>query len=627
LAGTLSLAPAANAAPATTTTTTAATTNANANANAATTNNTTNAAPACAPHTLNESAALAGGAVTVSPAPNTLDASYLTQISFVGLPAAQITDITVVGSRSGHHAGRLVAYSQGDGGSFLPAEPFAQGEVVTVRATLRRGTGHTPIAWRFTVAEVDSVSRSLETPPPPPPPPRPQELQHFVSRTDLQPPTVTVSTNSGTQTPGDLFLAPYAGPGQYGPMILDGQGRLIWFKPLPQGARAADLRVQEFEDQPVLTWWQDPLVAAGQRDAGVVIANSAYRDMAIVRAGNGYQPDLHAFAITSRDTALFTVYDAIRCNLSAYGGPADGAVADTLFQELDLKTGLVRFEWHSLDHVALADSYMPIGSGGTPTSPWDYFHINAVSEPGESLLVDSRNTWAAYAVNAHTGQVEWRVGGKHSSFAMGPGASPAWQHDARMGANDTITFFDNGGTPKVHAQSRGLVLQLNLTKMTATLLASFTHPGKPLLAASQGDLQPQPDGNWVTGWGQEPYFSEFSPSGRLLFDAHLPATYQSYTVLKFQWSGSPSQPPALALRRGADGGAVVYASWNGATAVAQWRVVGGASQSTLAPLATVARSGFETAIALSGSVPHDLAVQALGAQGQVLGTSAVTASP
>jgi hypothetical protein len=585
---------------------------------------TTSAAPQCAPAQLDGSAALAGGAVTVSPAPNTLDASYLTQISFLGVPAAELANVVVVGSRSGSHAGRLAAYSQGDGASFLPSKPFAQGEVVTVRAQLRTGTGTTPLAWRFTVAEVDSTSRSLETPPPPAPAPKPSELQHFLSRPDLQPPTVTVSTNTGTQVPDDMFLAPYAGPGQYGPMILDSNGGLIWFKPLPHGARAADLRVQEYAGQPVLTWWQDPLVADGQSDAGVVIANDSYKDIAIVRAGNGYQPDLHAFAITPQGTALFTVYDAIRCNLSAYGGPADGAVADTLFQEMDLKTGLVRFEWHSLDHVALSASYMPVDSGGTSTSPWDYFHINAVSKPGEELLVDSRNTWAAYALDPHTGQIMWRLGGKHSSFAMGPGASPAWQHDARAGPNGTITFFDNGGTPKVHSQSRGIVLQLDLTHMTATLISSFAHP-KPLLAASQGDLQPLTGGDWFSGWGQEPFFSEFSPSGTLLFDAHLPPGYQSYTVLKFPWSGDPPQPPQIAIRPGAQRGVVVYASWNGATAVSQWRVLGGASARTLAPLALAPRSGFETALTLT-SVPAYLAAQALGAQGQVLGTSATAAS-
>jgi hypothetical protein len=578
----------------------------------------TRVAPACAPSTLNTSAALAGGAITVSPAPGTLDASFLTQISFLGVPAADIADVAVAGSRGGSHAGRLVAYSQGDGVSFLPGTPFAQGEVVTVHAVLRRGGTVTPFAWRFTVAELDTASHSLETPPPPPSSGH-SEFQSFTSRPDIHPPAVTVTTDTGSQVPGDMFLAPYAGPGQYGPMILDNSGKLVWFKAIPSGSRAADLRVQEYEGRPVLTWWQDPLVAAGRRDAGVVIADSSYKDILIVRAGNGYQPDLHAFEITPNGTALFTVYAAIHCNLTAHSGPADGAVADTLVQEIDLRTGLVRLEWHSLDHVALADSYMPVGHGGTPRSPWDWFHINAVSEPGGQLLVDSRNTWAAYDVNPRGGQVVWTLGGKHSSFAMGSGAGPAWQHDARERPDGTISFFDNGATPKVHSQSRAIVLALDPSRMTATLVSSFNH-STPLLAPSQGDFQPLPGGDWFVGWGQEPYLSEFAPEGRLLFEAHLPTAYQSYTVFEFPWSGAPAQTPRLAVRAGSHGGLVAYVSWNGATAVAQWRLLGGSSPHALAPLTTAARSGFETAIATS-TAPRYLLAQALGAQGQVLGIS------
>jgi hypothetical protein len=421
-----------------------------------------------------------------------------------------------------------------------------------------------------------------------------------------------------------MFLAPYAGPGQYGPMILDDAGGLIWFKAIPAGSRAADLRVQQYEGRPVLTWWQSPLIADGRRNAGVVIADSSYRNIAIVRAGNGYQPDLHAFQITPRGTALFTVYDAIRCNLSAYGGPADGALADTLVQEIDLKTGLVRFEWHSLDHVALADSYMPIGHGGTPRSPWDWFHMNAVTEPDGNLLVDSRNTWAAYDLDRRTGEVRWTLGGKHSSFAMGPGASPAWQHDVREQPNGTISFFDNGATPKVHPQSRVIVLSLDTRRKRAALVSSFNH-STPLIAPSQGDSQPLGEGNWFVGWGQEPYFSEFSASGRLLFDAHLPATYQSYTVLKFPWSGTPPQPPRLAIRPSSHGGLVAYASWNGATNLAQWQLLGGSSTQALAPIAAAGRSGFETAIPTAGS-PRYLAVQALDAQGRVLAVSSTARS-
>jgi hypothetical protein len=617
----------------------------------------TAAGPACAPPALNHSAALAGSAVTVSPAPATMDASYLTQISFLGVPAAEITDVKVVGSRSGSHSGRLLAYSQGDGASFVPGSPFSQGERVTVHAVLHSPGRATPFGWSFAIAVVDAVSRSLETPPGPPPAPKQGELQHFVSRSDLKPPTVAVTANSGQQALGDVFLAPYAGPGQYGPMILDGAGKLIWFKPLPAGTRAADLRVQEYDGKPVLSWWQSPLVAGGRRDAGIVIADSSYRTIAIVRAGNRYQPDLHSFQITPQGTAFTTVYDAIRCNLSGYGGPADGAVADTLLQELDLKTGLVRFEWHSLDHVALADSYMPVRPGGSPRSPWDYFHINSIDPaPGGNLLVDSRNTWAAYQVDKVSGKVLWRLGGKHSSFALGAGARPAWQHDAVTQPDGTITFFDNGATPKAHPQSRGIVLHVDLQQKTASLLASFVHP-TPLVAPSQGNLQALAGGDhflgwgqspyfskfaaslldvdppkasatsaephWFLGWGESPYFSEFAAGAQLLFDAHLPSAYQSYTAFKFPWAAAPPQGPAIAVRARAHTGPLVYASWNGATAVTSWRVLAGSAAHALSPVGEATRSGFETTIALSRAARY-VAVQGLDAEGHVLATSATS---
>jgi hypothetical protein len=579
------------------------------------------AAPTCTPAALNTSAQLAGG-VTVSPAPGSMDASYKTQISFLGLPAPDITVVSVVGSESGGHAGQLLAYSQGDGGSFVPSAPFTQGETVTVSADLTAASGTTPVSWSFTVADVDTVSRSLETPPPTPPAPKPGESQHFVSRPDLSPPTVTVSTHSSQASTEDIFLAPYAGTGQYGPMILDATGRLLWFKRLPPGARSADLRVQEDEGEPVMTWWQDPINWGGRTGAGVVIADSSYRELTVVRAGNGYQPDLHSFTITPQGTAFTTVYDAIRCNLSAEGGPANGAIADTVVQEIDLRTGLVRYEWHSLDHVPLSASYMP-ALPGSPRSPWDYFHINRIDpQANGDLLVDSRNTWAAYEVDGGTGQVLWQLGGKQSSVALGPGAAPAWQHDAEIQPNGTVTIFDNGATPKVHPQSRAIVLQLNLQAMSASLLSSFIHPDPALVVPSQGDMQALASGDWFVGWGQEPYFSEFNPAGRLLFDAHLPPSYQTYTVLRFPWNGSPLQPPSIAIRPASAGGVVLYLSWNGATAVSRWRVLGGSSSRSLRTLGTASRRGFETPLTLAGPARY-LQAQALSATGQVLGHTAL----
>jgi len=592
------------------------------------------ASPGCEPSRLNVSAALAGGRVTVSPGPGTRDASSATQISMLGVPAAALASVTVAGSRSGTHPGRLAAYSQGDGASFLPARPFDAGELVSVHADVLEGGRAIPLAWSFTVAVRDNagaastaVGTGTGTNTAPAPPAR--EYQSFHSRPDLRPPIVTVSSKAHTAS-GDLFLAPYSGVGQYGPMILDENGGLIWFKPLsPAGARAADFQVQQYEGNPVLTWWQDPLVANGVASAGDVIANSSYQTIADIRAGNGYQPDLHEFQITPQGTALITVYDAIDCNLSSVGGPSRGAVADTLLQEVDLRTGLVMYEWHSLDHVPLQSSYAS-ARRTTRAEPFDYFHINSIAvEQDGDLLVDSRNTWAAYDVDSTTGQVRWELGGRHSNFKMGPGAATAWQHDAREQPNGSITFFDNGAFPKAHSQSRAIEVALSPASMTATLVRSYEHVN-PLVSGSQGNVQALPGGDWMVGWGQAGYLSEINAQGQLLFNAHLPPDWESYRTYALAWSGQPAEPPALAYAPAgsAHAGGVLYASWNGATDVASWRVLAGATQATLTPVSADARTGFETAISLPAAVAGpDLEVQALDGSGAVVGTSPTVRVP
>jgi hypothetical protein len=578
------------------------------------------ASPSCVPPQLNTSAALAGGHVTVSPVPSSRDASGSTQISFLGVPAGELSGVTVTGSQTGSHPGSLEAYSQGDGASFLPTRPFAPGETVTVRAELDEAGTRTPFSWSFTVAVPDTVHSAAE--PTPPPPPKPSEYQSFLSRPELRPPTVTVTKHLSGTAPGDIFLAPYSGPGQYGPMILDENGGLLWFKALANGTRAADFSVQQYEGRPALTWWQDPIVIDGHDTAGVVIYNSAYQQVKAMTAGNGYQPDLHEFQITPQDTALITVYNAIKCNLSAVGGPAEGAVADSIAQEIDLKTGLVMFEWHSLDHVPLSDSYSSAKTTSL-TTPFDYFHINSIDvEQDDQLLIDSRDTWTAYDVNPQTGQVQWRFGGKQSSFKMEAGTETAFQHDARQQPNGTFTFFDNGATPKVHPESRTIVVNLDMQSMTATLVHSYEH-SPPLVADSQGNMQALPDGDWMVGWGQEPYFTEFNPAGEELFDAHLPPTFESYRTYRLPWSGQPDIDPAMVARHGAHGGVEVYASWNGATDVAAWRVLEGSATSKLKAVAQGARSGFETML-WSPVASTYIAVQALGADGAVLGSSTPT---
>ena len=555
--------------------------------------------------------------MTVSPLSGSRDATAQSQISFLGVPAAAIGDVSVVGSRSGSHAGRLLAYSQGDGASFVPAHPFVEGERVTARATVRAGGRLQHLRDSFAIAEQDPITRTPEATHAG----SASEVQSFYSRPDLHPPQLTVTAQSAAVAPGYEFVAPYGGPGQAGPEILDPSGGVVWFEPMPAHRFATNFRVQEYEGEPVLTWWQGDISVHGYGLGEGVIFDRSYSEVAHVRAGNGLQEDLHDLQLTAQGTALVTAYDPILCDLSADGGSARDGVTDGLVQEIDVKTGLVMFQWTSLDHVALGDSYSDPADASTST-PFDYFHVNSINvDQDGTLLISARNTWTAYDLDPHSGQILWRLGGKHSSFQMGPGTTTAWQHDPRELPDGAISIFDNGASPRVHRQSRGIVVSLDAQQRTATLATQIVHT-PPLVAESQGNLQALENGDWFVGWGQEADFSEFNSAGAPLFDAHFPAHTQSYRDLRFTWTGTPAHAPAFAVRSAAEGAATVYASWNGATLVAAWRVLSGASASALHSVAQVARGGFETAIALApGSLGRYVAVQALNAAGQVIGTA------
>ncbi len=569
------------------------------------------AAGRCVPATLNASAVLPGTSLAVSPLPGSYDASPSTQISLLGVSPKSLGRISVTGTRSGSHPGRLRSYSQGDGASFIPSRGFTSGETVTVRGSLagRR------FAFQFAVAHEDQL-------PQPPSYHRnadPNEKQHFHSRPDLEPPVLAVTTRTGQASPGYLFASPYNGPGPAGPMIFDEAGNLVWFDPLANGTAASDLQVQQLGSKPVLTWWQGYILPQGFGEGEVIIADSSYHQIGRVHAGNGYKADLHDFHLTPQGTAIVTAFDPIYCDLSSLGGPRGGAVTDSLFQEIDLRTGLVRREWHGVDHVALSDSY----STAVTTSkdwPFDFFHINSIDQSGGQTLLSARNTWAMYQLDTSTGQVLTRIGGRHSDISLAAGARTAFQHDAEMLGSGDISIFDNGAVPKVHPQSRGLVLSLDPNTRTATVVAQYEHPSA-LSSGSQGNVQTLPNGNIFVGWGAVPYFSEFSAGGQLLFDAHMHGSYQSYRGYRSPWTGSPGGLPSIAARSSSSSSPVtVYASWNGDTRTATWQVIAGASRKALAPVASAPRTGFETAITTPGPERY-VAVQALDSAGSVIGTS------
>jgi len=578
--------------------------------------------PACLPATIAHSAVLPGTSVDVSPEPETDTADTHTQISFLGEPVTDIQDVSVEGSRTGYHYGHVYGYFQGDGGSFVADKPFDSGERVVVRVVVGPPGGEHRTSFSFRISTPYPTEGLPEFPNPPA---APSSYQSFVTMPDLRPPILDVTAPDSDPSAGDVMMTVGPGPGAAGALIYSPQGRLIWFDQLPSRSNALDLRVQSYEGQRDLTVWQGRVLALGFGEGEDIVMNSNYQRVASVHGGNGLHADLHEFQIEPDNVAYITVYNVMRCDLSPVGGVRDGVIIDPAVQEVDMKTGLVRWEWNSLDHVGVGESHAPVP---TTAAPWDWFHMNSIDgEPNGDLLVSGRSTWAAYQLQSGSGKILWRLGGTKSTFKLSPGAETAWQHDARVQPDGTITMFDDGSDPRVHYQSRGVRIGVDLANHTARLLQAYPHPGGALVADSQGNVQTLPNGNVVIGWGSVPSVSELTKAGALLFDAHLPPGSSSYRAFRFPWEGHPLSLPAVSAHVLATGDATaVFTSWNGASDVAAWHVLAGSSPGSLTGQVTMPDSGFESTVTYPDAFPEHkveyVAVQALGADGRVLATSA-----
>ena len=440
----------------------------------------------------------------------------------------------------------------------------------------------------------------------------------FHSRPQLRPAAVSVAADDGVAH-DYLFLGPGAeGAIQAGPLIVGAAGEPVWFRPL-SGVWVANFRSWSFRGKPMLAWWQGEVVRplGYGRGEGAIVDHS-YRERARIRPVGGAAMDMHELRLTPEGTALFTCYPRlVHADLSELGGPRDGRVLESIFQEVDVRSGRLLLEWRSLEHVPVRESYRPLAD------PFDYLHLNSIDvAPDGNLLVSGRHTWCIYKLDRASGRVIWRLGGKRSDFELPAEARFRWQHDAKQPADRLLTVFDNGydGVTRTESQSRGVTLELDEGRRVVRLRRAFYRPSG-VSASSMGNVQILPDGHVLVGWGSQPYLNEFAPDGTVVADIRLASGQQSYRSFRLPWTGRPRHPPALrATRHPSRGTSSLYASWNGATELASWSVHAGPHPSHLRPIATIPRAGFETAISVNGDSGY-AAVAALDAAGRTLGVS------
>jgi hypothetical protein len=354
-------------------------------------------------------------------------------------------------------------------------------------------------------------------------------------------------------------------------------------------------------------------------------SNQHYQRVGTITAGGRFRArvvDTHEFRITPQGDALFGIYDRVSTIFHGHKVRVYQYVVQKVSLVRDFRgihTGRLLFQWRSLKQVPVSQSYLPPPGFG---EVWDYFHGNSIAQDTDgNLLVSARNTWGIYKINVKTGRIMWQLGAKGDNTLATPWC---YQHDPVPLGSGQYSMFDDGGRGpgclpgSTEHPSRGLIFQLNGSRghVGVSLVRTYTHE-PPTYVSCCGSMQRLANSDALIDWTL-PEVTEYAPDGALRMDLSL--SNWSYRAYRFPWIGEPKSHPAVAAQLSRFG-TTVWASWNGSTEVAAWRVLAGPDPSRLSAVESPKpKRGFETPIFLRRPYTT-VVVQALSAGGQVLATS------
>ncbi len=412
------------------------------------------------------------------PIPGAIEVSCSTGI---GITAAVCFDLAaatdsanfeVIGSRSGHHAGKIILSSDRSTATFRPLAAFDLFETVQVQVSLiLLGGGVVSDTFQF-------VTEQRHPAPPPKGPPD--------GATSLLPEIlVTIDSNP---TPGRLFLNSMGVPGMTNLLVMNEDGLLKKFS-------SAD--AWGFESQPNGQW-----TYFSQIEMTFVAIDSNFTRIRSYQTTNGATTDLHDLICSSDGSyslmgQIQTTKD-MRSEVS--GGDSVATIISNVLQRFDDSDNLV-FEWRGIDHYDVRDAIHENLTGPTVV----FQHANSIDiDSAGNYMLSNRYLSEITKIDGRTGAIMWRFGGAHNQFTvLNDSLAFSYQHDARSLPNGHITLLDNGNFRYNGnlPESRAVEYALDTNTMTARLVWQYRHSPR-VWASAMGSVQRLSTGNTLIGWGQ-----------------------------------------------------------------------------------------------------------------------------
>jgi arylsulfotransferase ASST len=249
--------------------------------------------------------------------------------------------------------------------------------------------------------------------------------------------------------------------GRYG-LAIDNTGRVVWYRRFPNGPGLTFMaqpngryfaRLPPPQPADPTPWVElDPL-------------GNVTRTFGCAR---GLAPRFHDL-IAQPDGTYWLMCDETRMmELTDVGGIASAKVTGTAVQHISAD-GTLLFNWSPFDHFAITDGDPRDRTGASVN--WTHGNALDLDDDG-NLIVSFRNLREITKIDASTGTVIWRLGGRRNQFTFlgAPEAGFAAQHGARAIAPGVLLLLDNLGDA---SESRAERYALDEGSLTARLVRSY----------------------------------------------------------------------------------------------------------------------------------------------------------
>jgi arylsulfotransferase ASST len=314
----------------------------------------------------------------------------------------------------------------------------------------------------------------------------PSDLPHYVA-------------SGPDPSPGYVVFA----AGNYG-LVIDNTGRVVWYRRFPNGPGLS------FMAQPNGRYVARPMTPDPTDLEPWVELDPLGNLTRTLGCALGLQPRPHDL-ISERDGSYWLMCDDVRTmDLTVAGGIATARVTGTAVQHVSA-SGTLLFHWSPFDHFAITDGDPADRTGASV----NWTHGNALDfDRDGNLIVSFRNLGEITKIDAVSGAVIWRMGGRRNQFTFLESPLPAFsgQHSARISA-DALIVLDNLGSP---AESRAERYGVNETGRTAWLARSYSSsPG--VVTQIGGSVQGLPRGRTMVSFGTAGRVEEYDALGRVMW--------------------------------------------------------------------------------------------------------------